>query len=103
MHPSGQFVYGSNRGSGGESDDIVIFGIDQSSGQLTLAGHAPTLGRVPRNFNIDPSGRFLICAHQDSNNVVPFAIDQDTGALTPTGQSIEVTNAICTQFAATVL
>ena len=103
VHPSGQFVYGSNRGSGGDSDDIVILAIDQSTGRLTLAGHAETLGRVPRNFNIDPSGRFLICTHQDSNNVVPFTIDQETGALTPTGQSVEVTNAICTQFAPTVL
>jgi 6-phosphogluconolactonase len=102
VHPSGQFVYGSNRGSGGESDDIVIFDIDQGTGRLTLAGHAPTLGRVPRNFNIDPAGRFLICPHQDSNNIVGFTIDQDTGGLTPTGQSVDVTNAICTQFAPTL-
>jgi len=80
----------------------VIFDVDERSGRLTLAGHAPTLGRVPRNFNIDPSGRFLICAHQDSNNVVVFTIDQATGELTPTGQSIDVTNAICTQFAPTL-
>jgi 6-phosphogluconolactonase len=102
VHPSGQFVYGSNRGSGGDSDDIVIFSIDQNTGRLTLAGHTPTLGQVPRNFNIDPSGRFLICVHQDSNNVVTFLIDQVTGALTPTGQSLEVINAICTQFAQTL-
>ena len=83
VHPSGQFVYGSNRGSGGDSDDIVIFRVDQSTGRSTLVGHVPTLGRVPRNFAIDPSGRFLICAHQDSNNVVPFTIDQDTGLSRP--------------------
>jgi 6-phosphogluconolactonase len=99
VHPSGKFVYGSNRGSGGESDDIVVYRIDQATGRMTLSGHAGTLGRVPRNFNIDPSGRFLICVHQDSNNVVPFSIDQETGLLTPTGQTFEVTNAICTQFA----
>jgi len=85
-----------------DSDDIVIFSIDQNTGRLTLAGHTPTLGQVPRNFNIDPSGRFLICVHQDSNNVVTFMIDQVTGALTPTGQSLEVINAICTQFAPTL-
>jgi len=42
VHPSGRFVYGSNRGSGGESDDIVIFDVDERSGRLRLAGHAPT-------------------------------------------------------------
>ncbi|MFN8525535.1 MAG: lactonase family protein [Chloroflexota bacterium] len=99
VHPNGRFVYGSNRGSGGDSDDIAIFRIDEASGLMTPAGHAGTLGRVPRNFVIDPSGRFLICAHQDSDNVVVFAVDGETGALTPTGHSIEVVNAICTQFA----
>lgn len=99
VHPSGRFVYGSNRGSGGDSDDIAIFRIDESTGLMTPAGHAETLGQVPRNFNIDPSGRFLICAHQNSPKIVPFAIDQQTGTLTPTGQIVEVANAICIQFA----
>jgi 6-phosphogluconolactonase len=99
VHPSGKFVYGSNRGSGGDSDDIVIFRIDERTGMMTLAGHVGTQGQVPRNFNIDPTGRLLICAHQDTPNVVPFWIDEATGALTPTGQSIEVANVICVQFA----
>ncbi len=99
VHPSGKFVYGSNRGSGGDSDDIVTYRIDEQTGLLTLAGHTGTQGQVPRNFNIDPTGRVLICAHQDSPNVVPFWIDQATGALTPTGQTLEVANVICVQFA----
>jgi 6-phosphogluconolactonase len=99
VHPSGRFVYASNRGSGGPSDDIAIFQIDQSSGGVSLAGHAETLGQVARNFNIDPSGRFLICVHQDSDNAVVFRIDQETGMLTPTGEQVQVANAVCTQFA----
>jgi 6-phosphogluconolactonase len=99
VHPSGRFVYGSNRNSGGASDDIVIFRAEQNTGRLVLAGHAPTLGQVPRNFNIEPSGRFLVCPHQNSNNVVVFTINQATGELMPTGQQTEVPNAICTQFA----
>lgn len=102
VHPSGRFVYASNRGSGGESDDIAIFAIDQESGRISAAGHAETLGRVARNFNIEPSGRWLICVNQDSDNAVVFRIDQGTGALTPTGQRVEVANAVCTQFAPSV-
>ena len=98
VHPSGRFVYGSNRGSGGDSDDIVMFEIDPSTGRMTLGSHTPTLGRVPRNINIEPSGRLLVCPHQDSNDVVTFAIEPATGALTPIGQNVEVANAICTQF-----
>ncbi|HEU5314791.1 MAG TPA: lactonase family protein, partial [Chloroflexota bacterium] len=51
-HPNGRFVYGSNRGH----DSIAIFGIDQERGKLTPLGHEPTQGKVPRNFNIDPTG-----------------------------------------------
>ena len=99
VHPNGRFVYGSNRGSGGDSDDIAIFRIDESTGRMTPAGHAQSLGKVPRNFTIDPSGRFLVCAHQESPMVAVFSIDQQTGALTPTGSTLEIANAICIQFA----
>ena len=52
VHPSGKFVYGSNRGH----DSIVIFAVDEQTGKLTLVGHELTKGKTPRNFCIDPSG-----------------------------------------------
>jgi 6-phosphogluconolactonase len=102
VHPNGKFVYGSNRGSGTDSDDIVIYAINQATGRITLAGHVQTLGQVARNFNIEPSGKFLICAHQDSDNVVVFSVDGETGALTPTGQQLTFANAVCTVFAPSI-
>jgi 6-phosphogluconolactonase len=102
VHPSGTFVYASNRGSGGPSDDIAIFAIDQETGRISVAGHADTLGGAARNFNIDPSGRWLIAVNQDTDNAVVFSIDQESGALTPTGQEIAVANVVCTQFAPSV-
>jgi 6-phosphogluconolactonase len=84
VHPSGGFVYGSNRGD----DDIAVFSIDPSSGGLTLVENEPTLGMKPRNFTIDPTGAFLYAANQDSDSVVPFAIDPATGRLTPTASPI---------------
>ena len=80
VHPNGKFVYGSNR-SDAEST-LVIFSIDQSSGELTLVGHEPTRGAHPRNFEIDPSGKVLLVANRDSDNVVTFLIDDATGKLT---------------------
>ena len=102
VHPSGRYVYASNRGSGGASDVIAIFRIDAGSGRISLAGHAETLGQVARNFNIDPSGRWLIAVNQDSDNAVVFSIDLETGLLTPTGQRVAVANAVCTQFAPSI-
>jgi len=102
VHPSGNWVYASNRGSGGPSDDIATFAIDQASGAVSVAGHADTLGEVARNFNIDPSGRWLIAVNQDGNNAVVFSIDQSSGLLTPTGQPVPLVNAVCTQFAPSI-
>jgi 6-phosphogluconolactonase len=93
-HPSGKFIYGSNRGH----DTIVIYAVDAKSGKLTLVGHESTQGKVPRCFGIDPMGAFLIAANQSSDNVTVFRIDQKSGKLTPTGQSIEVGAPVCVMF-----
>ncbi|MDQ3815148.1 MAG: lactonase family protein [Armatimonadota bacterium] len=94
VHPSGKFLYGSNRGH----DSIAIFSIDEATGRLTLVGHESTQGRTPRNFGLDPTGKFLVAANQDTNNIVAFRIDQETGRLTPTGQTIEVPAPVCVKF-----
>ena len=94
VHPTGKFVYGSNRGH----DSIAIFTVDQTSGQLTAAGHESTGGTVPRNFAIDPTGTFLLAANQNTDNVVVFRIDQATGQLTPTGHELAVPTPVCLQF-----
>ena len=94
VHPSGKFLYGSNRGH----DSLAIFAIDGKSGKLTPAGHQPTGGKTPRNFGIDPTGRFILAANQNSNNVVVFRVDQATGRLKPTGHSITVSSPVCVKF-----
>lgn len=94
VHPSGKFVYGSNRGH----DSIAVFAVDPNKGTLTFVEHAPTMGKVPRNFNVDPSGAYLIAANQQSDSLVVFKIDQSTGKLTPTGQTVEVGSPVCVKF-----
>ncbi len=94
VHPSGRFVYGSNRGH----DSIAAFKADPASGELTALGQTPTGGKVPRNFNIDPTGHFLLAANQDSDDVFVFGIDQETGKLNPTGQKVVVHKPVCVVF-----
>jgi 6-phosphogluconolactonase len=93
VHPSGKFVYGSNRGH----DSIVIFLIDEATGRLTLVGHESTRGRTPRNFVIDPTGTFLLAANQDGNTIVVFRIDSQTGGLGYL-QSVNVPKPVCLKF-----
>jgi len=91
VHPSGQFLYGSNRGH----NSIVAYAIDPKSGTLTLVGHQGDGIKTPRNFTIDPSGKYLLVANQDSKSIVVFAIDLKTGELSPTGQRVEVPFPVC--------
>ena len=96
VHPSGKFVFGSNRGH----DSIAAFKVDRKNGKLTWIGNTPTKGKTPRNFGIDPSGKWLIAANQDTNNVVVFKIDTKRGKLTPTGQEYQVGAPVCVKFMA---
>lgn len=93
VHPSGKFLYGSNRGH----DSIVIFAIDPD-GRLRYVSHQPTQGKTPRNFGIDPTGTYLLAANQDSDNIVIFRIDKQTGKLQPTGYIVEVPTPICVKM-----
>lgn len=95
ISPDGNFLYASNRG---ESNTIAIFRINKLNGQLTLVGHQSTLGIAPRNFNFDPSGKFLIVANQNSDEIVIFKRDIITGLLTDTGNRISVGKPVCIQW-----
>ena len=94
VHPSGRFLYGSNRGH----DSIAIFEIDEVTGKLSAVGHEPTQGETPRNFGIVPSGTYLLAANQASNTIVSFRINEETGDLNPTGQITEVPAPVCLKF-----
>jgi 6-phosphogluconolactonase len=91
VHPSGHFLYGSNRGH----DSLAIFTIDESSGRLTPAGHQPSGGKWPRNFAIDPTGTWMVVGNQNSDNVLIFRIDAGSGRLAPQGDPFPVPAPIC--------
>jgi 6-phosphogluconolactonase len=93
--PNGKFLYSSNRG---ESNSISIFRINKRHGTLQWIGEQPGLGEKPRNFNFDPSGKFLLVANQNSDNIVIFSVDQETGLLTDTGKRINVPNPVCIKW-----
>ncbi len=95
LHPSGTFLYASNRG---DDNSIAVFAVDPKKGTLTPIEYVPAEGKIPRNFAIDPSGQWLLAANQDSNTVITLRIDRDSGRLTRTGQSIEVKSPAMVDF-----
>lgn len=95
ISPDGKYLYATNRGT---ANDITIFEI-MKNGKLNYKANFKTQGEGPRNFAIDPSGNFLLVAHQYTNNVVIFKIDKLTGKLTDTRKRIELCSPVCLVFA----
>ncbi len=91
VHPSGRYVYGSNRGD----DSIAVFGFDPQSGRLTFIERVPADGKTPRHLEIDPTGRYLLAADQDANAVVVFRIDAASGRLQQVGLPVQTDNPMC--------
>jgi 6-phosphogluconolactonase len=96
VHPSGKFLYGSNRGH----DSIAVFAIDAATGRLTPVQHQSTLGQTPRNFGIDPTGRILLAENQQTGTIHAFRIDAETGRLTDTGHKLSVPRPVCVRYVA---
>lgn len=96
ISPDGRFLYVSNRDDG--ENNIAIFSIDQAKGMLTFVGHQSTYGDHPRNFTIDPTGRFLLVANMASNTIVVFRRDMKTGLLKKTKTEIRVPSPSCLQM-----
>jgi 6-phosphogluconolactonase len=94
IHPSGKFLYASNRGR----DSIVVYSIDSRNGTLSQVADVPTGGKEPRHFAIDPTGNFLLAENQNSDTIVEFRIDPATGKLTATGETLSVPSPICIMF-----
>ncbi|MFT3750047.1 MAG: lactonase family protein [Agriterribacter sp.] len=91
----GKFLYASNRGG---FNTLAIYKINQKDGRLTLIGHQKALGDFPRNFAIDPTGKFLLVANQKSDDIIIFKRDMKTGLLTSTGKRISVGNPVCLKW-----
>ena len=89
-HPSGKFLYASNRGH----DSIAVFSLSDPAAPKPVQ-HISTGGVQPRNFTLDKSGKWLLAANQRTGNIAVFQVDAATGRLTDTGKRIEVGAPVC--------
>ncbi|GEK90418.1 lactonase family protein [Alkalibacterium kapii] len=89
----GRFLYASNRGH----DSIVIYKIAED-GTLSLVDYVPTEGVTPRDFNLDPSERFIVVGHQDSDNLTLFERSEADGMLTLLQKDVFAPEVVCVKF-----
>jgi 6-phosphogluconolactonase len=76
VHPSGKFLYVSNRGH----DSIAAFALD-GEGKVSVIGQEPT-EQTPRSFDLDPTGKYLFAAGESSGRLAAYLVDAGTGRLT---------------------
>jgi 6-phosphogluconolactonase len=94
MHPSGRFLFVSNRGH----DSIATFAIDAASGRLTPLDWTASQGKGPRFFALDPSGTRLYAANENSDTIVRFSVDPQTGRLSREGEVIQTGSPVWIVF-----
>lgn len=73
-----KFLYGSNRGE----NSIAVFKRNKKNGTLDKIQNISTQGDWPRNFTLDPTGKFVLVANRRSSNIAVFSIDASSGKLT---------------------
>lgn len=91
VHPSGRFVYVSNRGH----ESIAVYEVDEETGRLKTVEITQTGGKEPRNFFIEPTGRWLLAENQNSDSIIVFSINAETGAIRQTANQIKVGQPVC--------
>jgi len=89
----GRFIYGSNRGD----NSLVVLKFEATTGTLSFVQRMADGVEVPRNYAIDPSGKWLVCANLTANNATVYRIDADTGHLALT-QTVAVPEPLCVRF-----
>ncbi|WP_353069676.1 lactonase family protein [Tunturibacter empetritectus] len=89
-----KFAYATDR----FDDIVVIFAISPTDGRLSVVDRIPCGGKVPRHLALDPSGRWLLIANQESDNISVLARDEKTGKLTDAGKSFPLSRPQCLVF-----
>jgi 6-phosphogluconolactonase len=92
--PDGRFVYATNRGF----DFVAVLKVPEGTAPLELVERVHGPLNWPRNFAIDPSGKFLLVANQKGNDVVVYRRDAQTGQLTDTGNRLQMGSPVCLKF-----
>lgn len=93
--PDGGYLYASNRG---EANTITVFSVNPEDGRLTEIQHISSQGQAPRNFDITPDGKYLLCGNQNSDEIIVFERNQGDGKITPTQISVSINKPVYFYF-----
>jgi 6-phosphogluconolactonase len=87
IHPDGRFVYASIRDLEGKDRDVISV-ITRFEDGFRHLETVPARVSVPRNFNLDPTGNWMLVGGQKSHDLALFKVDPKTGIPTFSGTKI---------------
>lgn len=82
VNAAGNLVYASNRGH----DSMALLVVDPLRFTLSALEITPLIGRTPRHFALDPTGRYMLVGNQDSGSLTVYTVHPHTGQLRPVGR-----------------
>jgi 6-phosphogluconolactonase len=93
LSKDGKFLYGSNRGH----NSIVTYKVGKD-GKIATAGYTLCGGEWPRNFTLDPTGKYLLVGNQNSGNISLFTLDKKTGLPVAPSKDYKIKGPACLKF-----
>ncbi len=90
----GKNLYASVRGI----NQIKVLAVSTDQKSVTLTGSEGNGINWPRNFTLDPTGKFLPVANQKGNDIIVFYRDKNTGMISPASKKIELSMPVCLKF-----
>ena len=90
----GKFIYTSERGD----DCISVLRFDSDNETLEIIGRQKTMGKTPRDINLDPTGNWLLAANQDSDSIAIFKVDKNTGMIKPEHLVENIKSPVCLEW-----
>jgi 6-phosphogluconolactonase len=98
VHGNGRTVYCANRDHTEQGrDSLTVFAVG-ADGALERVQTVAAAVRIPRHFALDPSGRWLLVAGQQSGAIAVFAVDAARGTLESTGKRVAMPAPMCVLF-----
>jgi 6-phosphogluconolactonase len=91
---NGKFIYTSER----TDDCISVLRFDSNNEMFEIIGRQKTMGKTPRDINLDPTGNWLLAANQDSDSIAVFEVNKKNGMINPAHVVENIKSPVCLEW-----
>lgn len=89
-----RYLMSSNAGE----NTVVIYDVDQDTGELSRLLCLPVSGEYPKDADLFPGNSFLVSLNHETNDMTFFCVDPDKGTMVMNGPAMPVNSPNCIVF-----